>query len=64
VIHLKELSDFVLDFDIEAIGFEPPEIDFNRARSSARSAFASDGPMPTLLINWGRDSDYDREALI
>src|ERR1700686_5078345 len=26
-IHLKELSDLVLDFDIEAIGFEPPEID-------------------------------------
>jgi DNA modification methylase len=27
-VHLKELSDLVLDFDIEAIGFEPPEIDF------------------------------------
>jgi DNA modification methylase len=27
-IQLKELSDLVLDFDIEAIGFEPPEIDF------------------------------------
>src|SRR4030088_527553 len=26
-IHLKELSDLVLDFDIEAIVFEPPEID-------------------------------------
>jgi DNA modification methylase len=26
-IHLKELSDLVLDFDIESIGFEPPEID-------------------------------------
>jgi len=26
-IELKELSDLVLDFDIEAIGFEPPEID-------------------------------------
>src|ERR1700716_3708255 len=26
-IHLKEVSDLVLDFDIEAIGFEPPEID-------------------------------------
>jgi DNA modification methylase len=26
-IHLKELSDLVLDFDIEAIGFEPPELD-------------------------------------
>src|SRR3979490_1115869 len=26
-VHLKELSDLVLDFDIEAIGFEPPEID-------------------------------------
>src|SRR6202158_5669067 len=26
-IHLKELSDLALDFDIEAIGFEPPEID-------------------------------------
>jgi DNA modification methylase len=25
---LKELSGIVLDFDIEAIGFEPPEIDF------------------------------------
>jgi DNA modification methylase len=27
-IQLKELSDLVLDFDIEAIGFELPEIDF------------------------------------
>jgi ParB-like nuclease domain/DNA methylase len=27
-IQLKELSEQVLDFDIEAIGFEPPEIDF------------------------------------
>jgi hypothetical protein len=26
-IELKELSDLMLDFDIEAIGFEPPEID-------------------------------------
>jgi DNA modification methylase len=26
-IQLKELSDLVVDFDIEAIGFEPPEID-------------------------------------
>jgi DNA modification methylase len=26
-IQLKELSELVLDFDIEAIGFEPPEID-------------------------------------
>jgi ParB-like chromosome segregation protein Spo0J len=26
-IQLKELSDLVLDFDIEVIGFEPPEID-------------------------------------
>jgi DNA modification methylase len=26
-IQLKELSDLILDFDIEAIGFEPPEID-------------------------------------
>jgi DNA modification methylase len=26
--HLKELSDLVLDFDIEATGFEAPEIDF------------------------------------
>ena len=26
-IQLKELSDLVLDFDIEATGFEPPEID-------------------------------------
>jgi len=26
-IQLKALSDLVLDFDIEAIGFEPPEID-------------------------------------
>jgi hypothetical protein len=26
-IQLKELSNLVLDFDIEAIGFEPPEID-------------------------------------
>ena len=27
-LHLKELSELVLDFDIEAIGFELPEIDF------------------------------------
>jgi DNA modification methylase len=27
-IQLKELSELVLDFDIEAIGFEPPELDF------------------------------------
>jgi ParB-like chromosome segregation protein Spo0J len=26
--HLKELSELTLDFDIEATGFEPPEIDF------------------------------------
>jgi hypothetical protein len=26
-LHLKELSDLVLDFEIEATGFEPPEID-------------------------------------
>src|SRR6202158_1764043 len=27
-IQLKELSDLVLDFEMEAIGFEPPDIDF------------------------------------
>jgi len=27
-VHLKELSELTLDFDIEAIGFELPEIDF------------------------------------
>ena len=27
-VQLKELSELVLDFDIEAIGFELPEIDF------------------------------------
>jgi DNA modification methylase len=27
-VQLKELSELVLDFDIEAIGFEPPEMDF------------------------------------
>ena len=27
-IHLKELSDLAVDFDIEAIGFELPEVDF------------------------------------
>ena len=27
-LHLKELSEMALDFDIEAIGFELPEIDF------------------------------------
>jgi DNA modification methylase len=27
-IHLKELSEIALDFDIEAIGFELPELDF------------------------------------
>jgi ParB-like chromosome segregation protein Spo0J len=26
--NLKELSELVLDFDFEAIGFEPPEVDF------------------------------------
>jgi DNA modification methylase len=26
-LHLKELTDIALDFEIEAIGFEPPEID-------------------------------------
>ena len=26
-LHLKELTDLALDFEIEAIGFEPPEID-------------------------------------
>jgi hypothetical protein len=26
-LHLKELSDLVFDFEIEATGFEPPEID-------------------------------------
>jgi DNA modification methylase len=26
-LHLKELTDLALDFDIEATGFEPPEID-------------------------------------
>jgi hypothetical protein len=27
-LQLKELSEMVLDFDIEAIGFETPELDF------------------------------------
>jgi DNA modification methylase len=27
-VHLKELSELALDFSIEAMGFEPPEIDF------------------------------------
>jgi DNA modification methylase len=27
-VHLKELSELALDFDIEATGFEPPEMDF------------------------------------
>src|SRR5208283_5489201 len=26
-LHLKELTDLALDFEIEATGFEPPEID-------------------------------------
>jgi DNA modification methylase len=35
-IHLKELSELALDFEIEAIGFELPEIDF-RIQSLDRS---------------------------
>ena len=48
-VHLKELSELVLDFDIEAVGFELPEIDFRiqsyhfRLISSERSALATNG---------------------
>jgi ParB/RepB/Spo0J family partition protein len=31
-LHLKELSELALDFDIEAIGFELPKIDFPSSR--------------------------------
>jgi hypothetical protein len=37
-VHLKELSELVLDFDIEDIGFELPEIDF-RIQSPDRGRF-------------------------
>jgi DNA modification methylase len=36
---LKELSDLVLDFDIEAIGFELPEIDFRIQSLEASDTF-------------------------
>ena len=51
-IVLKELSDIVLDFEIEATGFEPPEIDLqiqsldapDESRDSADEFETADGP--------------------
>ena len=51
-IVLKELSDIALDFEIEATGFEPPEIDLriqsleppDESTDSADEFEASDGP--------------------
>jgi ParB/RepB/Spo0J family partition protein len=41
-VHLKELSDLALDFDIEAIGFETPEIDLRIQSLDAISEDAAD----------------------
>jgi DNA modification methylase len=55
-VHLKELSELVLDFDIEATGFEAPELDFRiQSLDDAESAEAADefslatGPAVTQL---------------
>jgi DNA modification methylase len=54
-VQLKELSELVLDFDIEAIGFEPPEIDFRiqsldapDAADSADEFDAASGPAASV----------------
>ncbi len=54
-VRLKELSELVLDFDIEAIGFEPPEIDFRiqsldtpDAADSADEFDAATGPAASV----------------
>jgi DNA modification methylase len=41
-LHLKELTDLALDFDIEATGFEPPEIDLRIQSLDATSEDAAD----------------------
>jgi DNA modification methylase len=41
-VHLKELSELALDFEIEAIGFETPEIDFRVQSLDAISEDAAD----------------------
>jgi hypothetical protein len=42
-LHLKELSELALDFDIEAIGFEPPEFDFRiQSLDATETADAAD----------------------
>ena len=42
-VHLKELSEMALEFDIEATGFEPPEIDFRiQALDDAEAAEKAD----------------------
>lgn len=55
-IQLKELSDLAIDFEIEAIGFEPPEIDFRiQSLESADDADKADdfqspkGPAVAIL---------------
>ena len=57
-VHLKELSELVLDFDIEDIGFELPEIDFRiqsldawttrTSRMSFSPSRASPSPGPAI----------------
>jgi DNA modification methylase len=54
-VQLKELSDLVLDFDIEAIGFELPEIDFriqsldaSDAADNADEFEAATGPVASM----------------
>jgi hypothetical protein len=41
-LHLQELTDIALDFDIEAIGFEPPEIDLRIQSLDPTSEDAAD----------------------
>jgi DNA modification methylase len=41
-LHLKELTDLALDFEIEAIGFEPPEIDLRIQSLDTTSEDAAD----------------------
>jgi DNA modification methylase len=54
-LHLKELSELALDFDIEAVGFELPEIDFriqslgiSEVADTAEDFNAAAGPAVTL----------------
>jgi ParB-like nuclease domain len=55
-VHLKELSELVLDFEIEATGFEPPEIDFRiqsldapEASDAADEFQVKKGPATSIL---------------